>query len=109
MRAERDFSPHSDDLSEQFTIGGANDGPGGFIWKSGHVPHTQGMSVWSKPFFIRTGPGQDNNMAVLLVDTQGTCDHETSTQLQGSLFGLSTTVSRSDFWKQRGAERGGHI
>ena len=39
-------------------------------------------------------------MAVLLVDTQGTFDHETSTQLQGSLFGLSTTVSRSISWEQ---------
>ncbi|CAM9987697.1 unnamed protein product [Ectocarpus fasciculatus] len=74
-------------------LGGVNGGAGGFVNKGGHKPHTQGMHIWSKPFTKRTGRGKKNEMAVLLVDTQGTFDHDTSTLLQGSLFGLSTTLS----------------
>lgn len=87
------LSLRRDCASDEGKLRGVNGSPGGFMSISGRQPHTKGMTVWSKPF-MRTGR-KNKEMAVLLVDTQGTFDHETSTYLQGSLFGLSTTVSRS--------------
>ncbi|CAM9666974.1 unnamed protein product, partial [Ectocarpus fasciculatus] len=77
------------------TLGGANGKSNGFSWQGGHEPHTQGMVVWSKPFIrrVKDGEGNHTEMAVLLVDTQGTFDHEMDTQLEACLFGLSTTLS----------------
>lgn len=53
------------------------------------------MLIWSEPF-LRTDTlenGRETDVAVLLVDTQGTFDHETSKTESGCLFGLGSTVS----------------
>ena len=42
--------------------------------------------MWSHPFFV-------NGIAVLLVDTQGMFDNETTMSLTASIFGLSTLLS----------------
>ncbi|CAM9134863.1 unnamed protein product, partial [Hapterophycus canaliculatus] len=73
----------------------AGESKGGFSWKGGIEGHTQGMMVWSRPFIreVNDGKGGRTKTAVLLVDTQGTFDHNMDRQLEACLFGLSTTVS----------------
>jgi len=76
-------------------LGGTSGRADGFPWKWGTEGHTQGMTVWSKPFIreVEDGEQRPTKMAVLLVDTQGTFDHKTNTHLEACLFGLSSTVS----------------
>lgn len=66
-------------------------GKDGFHWKAGTERNTTGIWLWTRPFFLKTANGED--MAVLLVDTQGMFDHETSMQLTASIFGMSTLLS----------------
>eukprot|EP00903_Cladosiphon_okamuranus_P009553 g9097.t1 len=81
--------------TSQGSLGGGNGKTGGFSWKGGYEPHTKGMMVWSKPFIREVDDGKRGRkeMAVLLVDTQGTFDHTMNTHLEACLFGLSTTLS----------------
>lgn len=43
----------------------------GFTWKGGSEPVTQGIWIWSEIFELKI---QNNDVAVILVDTQGTFD-----------------------------------
>jgi atlastin len=82
-----------------------------FAWRGGKDRQTTGIWMWSEPF-LRTVPvssTQPNNegaqggatetetetetIAVLLMDTQGMFDNETSMNLTAQIFGLSTFVS----------------
>uniref|UniRef100_A0A1I8GUX2 GB1/RHD3-type G domain-containing protein n=1 Tax=Macrostomum lignano TaxID=282301 RepID=A0A1I8GUX2_9PLAT len=63
----------------------------GFHWKSGSKRDTTGILLWSQPFFIRKPDGQE--VAVLLMDTQGTFDHQTTQQDCTTIFAFSTLLS----------------
>lgn len=72
---------------EQFeTLG--NDG---FDWRGGAERNTTGIWMWSEPHFVEKENG--DQIAILLVDTQGMFDHETTMALTASIFGLSTLLS----------------
>lgn len=62
-------------------------GNDGFDWKAGAERNTTGIWMWSEPYMIH------KNMAVLLIDTQGMFDHETTMALTASIFGFSTLLS----------------
>ena len=47
--------------------------------------------MWSDPYYLKRDGGED--LAVLLVDTQGMFDHETTVGLTAAIFGLSTLLS----------------
>lgn len=67
-------------------------GHDGFDWRGGSERNTTGIWIWSHPHVIaneKTG----EQLAVLLVDTQGMFDHETTMALTASIFGLSTLLS----------------
>lgn len=66
-------------------------GNDGFEWKAGSERNTTGIWMWCKPQFCKTASGE--RLAVLLVDTQGMFDHETTMALTASIFGLSTLLS----------------
>lgn len=66
-------------------------GKDGFSWKAGNERNTTGIWMWSHPFFLENK--QSESMAVLLVDTQGMFDNETTMNLTASIFGLSTLLS----------------
>jgi atlastin len=66
-------------------------GNDGFDWRGGAERNTTGIWMWKKPHFIKQDDGQD--VAVLLVDTQGMFDNETTMALTASIFGLSTLLS----------------
>eukprot|EP01031_Cornospumella_fuschlensis_P036463 gene36463-44232_t len=61
-----------------------------FGWRGGRDRQTTGIWMWSEPIF-RTIQGE--SVAVLLMDTQGMFDNETSMTLTAQIFGLSTLVS----------------
>ena len=61
-------------------------GQSAFHWRGGSERNTTGIWMWSKPYIL-------NNIAVLLVDTQGMFDHETTMGLTAAIFGLSTLLS----------------
>lgn len=58
----------------------------GFDWRAGTERNTTGIWMWSRPFVW-------NDRAILLVDTQGMFDHETTLALTASIFGFSTLLS----------------
>lgn len=62
-----------------------------FAWRGGVERMTTGIWVWSEPFIRRTEGGK--KVAVLLVDTQGMFDNETSMGLTACIFAVSTLVS----------------
>jgi len=65
---------------------------GGFHWRGGVERDTTGIWMWSEPFFIEQ-PDNEQPLAVLLVDTQGLFDNETTMNLTSSIFGMSTLLS----------------
>jgi len=63
----------------------------GFPWKGGMARFTSGVHLWTDPFII---PGvQGEEMAVFLMDTQGTFDHKTTVKENMTVFALSTMTS----------------
>ena len=68
-----------------------NQHEGSFDWRGGKERNTTGMWMWSDPYFLPRG--EDETIAVLLVDTQGMFDHETTVGLTAAIFGLSTLLS----------------
>lgn len=64
-----------------------------FEWRGGVERMTTGIWMWSEPFLRRTEDGKD--VAVLLVDTQGMFDNETSMGLTACIFAVSTLVSKN--------------
>jgi len=63
-----------------------------FSWRGGKDRHTTGIWMWSEPMF-RTNPNGSGDMAILLMDTQGMFDNETTMTLTAQIFGLSTMIS----------------
>jgi len=62
-----------------------------FDWRGGSERHTQGIWMWSEHFIRRGANGE--KVCVILVDTQGLFDNETTMSLTASIFGLSTLLS----------------
>lgn len=67
----------------------------GFAWRGGSERNTTGIWMWSQPHFVSvpTESGGKETMAVLLVDSQGMFDNETTMSLTASIFGMSTLLS----------------
>jgi len=49
--------------------------------------------MWSEPFIRTTKASGGEKLAILLMDTQGMFDNETTMTLTAQIFGLSTLVS----------------
>lgn len=71
---------------------GGKDKSYGFGWRSGRERMTTGIWMWSE-HFVRTMPETGEQVAVLLVDTQGMFDSSLTQMLTASIFGLSTLIS----------------
>jgi atlastin len=63
----------------------------GFPWKSGSERDTDGIVFWSKPFLVKDRNGKD--LVVLLMDTQGSFDQQSSVKENATVFALSTMIS----------------
>jgi len=70
-------------------------GNDGFDWRGGAERNTTGIWMWSTPHIMprKNKDGTKENIAVLLVDTQGMFDHDTTMGLTAAIFGLSTLLS----------------
>lgn len=66
-----------------------------FAWRGGEERETTGIWMWSEPFcrIIENAEGKQEKIAIILMDTQGMFDNETSMTLTAQIFGLSTFVS----------------
>ncbi|XP_037272406.2 atlastin-2 [Rhipicephalus microplus] len=63
----------------------------GFEWRSGSSRETTGILIWNEVFVVKTIDGDE--VAVLLMDTQGTFDGESTVQESTTIFSLSMMTS----------------
>uniref|UniRef100_A0A3Q0RK98 Atlastin GTPase 2 n=1 Tax=Amphilophus citrinellus TaxID=61819 RepID=A0A3Q0RK98_AMPCI len=71
---------------------GDNDDPlTGFTWRGGCERETTGIQVWSEVFVVDKPDG--SKVAVLLVDTQGAFDSQSTIKDSATVFALSTMTS----------------
>jgi len=63
----------------------------GFSWRGGAERDTTGILFWSKVFRVKTPSGKD--IAVLLMDTQGAFDSQSTVRDCATIFALSTMTS----------------
>ncbi|KAA0195737.1 hypothetical protein HAZT_HAZT003727 [Hyalella azteca] len=64
----------------------------GFVWSSGMEGQTAGIYIWSKPFTIYA-KSSGKKVAVILMDTQGTFDTQTSLRDSTYIFALTLLTS----------------
>lgn len=89
---------------------------GGFNWRGGASRCTEGMWIWSEPFVRttmvteRVSTNDDEEVVrrrkvrvgVLLMDTQGAFDSETTKQQSAALFGMTTAISSKQIYNIQG-------
>lgn len=63
----------------------------GFSWEGGSERHTTGIHFWSQPFKTVLETGE--KVVILLMDTQGTFDSESTVKDNATVFALSTMLS----------------
>uniref|UniRef100_A0A0R3S0R0 GB1/RHD3-type G domain-containing protein n=1 Tax=Elaeophora elaphi TaxID=1147741 RepID=A0A0R3S0R0_9BILA len=63
----------------------------GFSWRGGSERETSGILVWSRPFIMRNQGGEET--AVILMDTQGAFDSQSTVKDCATIFALSTMIS----------------
>ena len=63
----------------------------GFQFKSGRTRETTGINVWSEPYVIQTKAGKD--IAIIVMDSQGLYDQETSANDNVKLFTMVSMMS----------------
>ncbi|KAF3688143.1 Atlastin-2 [Channa argus] len=72
-------------------IGSDNDPLTGFKWRGGCERETTGILAWSEVFVVEKPDG--SKVAVLLIDTQGAFDSQSTIKDCATLFALSTMTS----------------
>ncbi|EPY74418.1 atlastin-1 isoform 1 [Camelus ferus] len=72
-------------------IGDYNEPLTGFSWRGGSERETTGIQIWSEIFLIDKPDGK--KVAVLLMDTQGTFDSQSTLRDSATVFALSTMIS----------------
>uniref|UniRef100_A0AAZ3QW70 GB1/RHD3-type G domain-containing protein n=1 Tax=Oncorhynchus tshawytscha TaxID=74940 RepID=A0AAZ3QW70_ONCTS len=63
----------------------------GFKWRGGSEPETTGIQLWSEVFLVEKSDGME--VAVLLMDTQGAFDNQSTVKDCATIFALSTMTS----------------
>ncbi|KAM7445038.1 putative RING-H2 finger protein [Porites harrisoni] len=77
-------------------IGGEKEALEGFSWRGGSERDTTGILLWSKPY-IKTLPSGEE-VAVLLMDTQGAFDSSSTVKDCATIFALSTMTSSTQIY-----------
>lgn len=76
---------------EEDWLGGDNEPLTGFSWRGGSEPETTGIQLWSEVFLVDKADG--SQVAVLLMDTQGAFDNQSTVKDCATIFALSTMTS----------------
>ncbi|CAI5447991.1 unnamed protein product [Caenorhabditis angaria] len=63
----------------------------GFSWRGGSERDTNGILIWNEPFLMKDKNGEE--IAVLLMDTQGAFDSQSTVKDCATIFALSTMIS----------------
>ncbi|XP_006901580.1 PREDICTED: atlastin-3 [Elephantulus edwardii] len=63
----------------------------GFSWRGGSDPETTGIQIWSEVFTVEKPGGK--KVAVILMDTQGAFDSQSTVKDCATIFALSTMTS----------------
>uniref|UniRef100_A0A8R1E2X0 GB1/RHD3-type G domain-containing protein n=1 Tax=Caenorhabditis japonica TaxID=281687 RepID=A0A8R1E2X0_CAEJA len=63
----------------------------GFSWRGGSERDTNGILIWGHPFIMKDKNGEE--IAVLLMDTQGAFDSQSTVKDCATIFALSTMIS----------------
>ncbi|XP_070769109.1 atlastin-3 [Enoplosus armatus] len=63
----------------------------GFSWRGGSEPETTGIQLWSEVFPVQKSDGTE--VAVVLMDTQGAFDNQSTVKDCATIFALSTMTS----------------
>ncbi|XP_073343028.1 atlastin-3 [Pagrus major] len=63
----------------------------GFSWRGGSEPETTGIQLWSEVFPVQKSDGTE--VAVVLMDTQGAFDYQSTVKDCATIFALSTMTS----------------
>ncbi|XP_035687248.1 atlastin-2-like isoform X1 [Branchiostoma floridae] len=63
----------------------------GFSWRGGSERHTTGILIWSDPFIVTLPNGEE--VAIVLLDTQGAFDSQSTVKDCATVFALSTMTS----------------
>ncbi|KAM9787833.1 atlastin-1 isoform 1-T1 [Syngnathus typhle] len=72
-------------------LGQADEPLTGFSWRGGSERETTGIQIWSEVFLVDLPDG--TKVAVLLMDTQGTFDSQSTLRDSATVFALSTMIS----------------
>ncbi|XP_009872022.1 PREDICTED: atlastin-1-like, partial [Apaloderma vittatum] len=72
-------------------VGDYNEPLTGFSWRGGSERETTGIQIWSEVFLVDKPDGK--KVAVLLMDTQGTFDSQSTLRDSATVFALSTMIS----------------
>uniref|UniRef100_A0A673CMQ5 Atlastin-2-like n=1 Tax=Sphaeramia orbicularis TaxID=375764 RepID=A0A673CMQ5_9TELE len=81
---------HNQEQSDSW-IGGDDEPLTGFTWRGGCERETTGIQIWSEVFVVEKPDG--SKVAVLLVDTQGAFDSQSTIKDCATVFALSTMTS----------------
>lgn len=77
-------------MQAQNWLGGKEDTLEGFTWKHGHTPDTKGVLFWSDVFLTEVN---GEKLAIIIMDTQGLFEINSTTEENARIFGLSTLAS----------------
>ena len=70
---------------------GENEPLKGFRWRGGIKKETSGIMMWPEPFLVSQPNG--DKISILLVDTQGSFDGESTNKIFTAIFAISTMIS----------------
>ena len=100
--------PASPDTSTSNAWMGNTDDPlRGFSWRAGTTRETTGIIFWSDVFLYDNPNGE--KLAILVVDTQGLFDNQTSTADNSKIFSLSTLLTSVQILNLSGLVQEDHL
>ncbi|KAI8438910.1 hypothetical protein MSG28_011238 [Choristoneura fumiferana] len=85
-----------DEPSGDDWLGGEEEPLRGFSWRGGSARETTGIVLWSQPFPVTLPTGE--KVAVLLMDTQGSFDEQSSLRDCSMIFALSTLLASTQVY-----------
>lgn len=87
--------------------GNADEPLRGFSWRAGTQRETTGIIFWSDVFLYDKLNGE--KLAILLIDTQGLFDNQTSTADNSKIFSLSTLLTSVQIFNLHGLVQEDHL